>query len=59
MGLGESVIVPSAKLAAFAASAVRDPAGPLGPDGTFDVIPPGDRPLSVGVWFVKARPGES
>jgi diguanylate cyclase (GGDEF)-like protein len=57
MGLGESVIVPSAKLAAFAASAVRDPAGPLGPDGTFDVIPPGNRPFYCLAVLNQSRVG--
>jgi diguanylate cyclase (GGDEF)-like protein len=57
MGLGESVIVPSAKLAAFAASAVRDPAGSLGQDGTFDVIPPGDRPFYCLAVLNQSRVG--
>jgi diguanylate cyclase (GGDEF)-like protein len=57
MGLGESVIVPSAKLAAFAASAVRDPAGSLGPNGTFNVIPPGDRPFYCLAVLNQSRVG--
>jgi diguanylate cyclase (GGDEF)-like protein len=44
-GFGESVIVPASQLAAFAARAVADPVGPLGPNGTFQVVPPGKRPF--------------
>jgi hypothetical protein len=44
-GFGESVIVPASQLAAFAARSVADPVGPLGPDGTFQVVPPGKRPF--------------
>ena len=44
IGFGHSVIVPAAQLPAFAAQAVTDPAGPLAANGTFQVVPPGDRP---------------
>jgi diguanylate cyclase (GGDEF)-like protein len=43
-GLGEVVFVPDAQLSSFAAHAQADPTGPLGPRGTFAVIPPGNRP---------------
>lgn len=43
-GIGEVVIVPAARLPAFAARVVADPPHPLGPDGRFHVVPPGDRP---------------
>ena len=45
VGLGYVVIVPASKLAAFAAKAVRDPAGPLAAGGVFRVVPPGHRSL--------------
>jgi diguanylate cyclase (GGDEF)-like protein len=51
IGLGHSVVVPAAKLAAFAKAARRDPTGPLSANGAFKVIPAGRRPfycLSVG-----------
>jgi diguanylate cyclase (GGDEF)-like protein len=51
VGMGHSVIVPAAALPAFAAQAVTDPAGPLAANGTFEVVPAGNRPfycLSVG-----------
>jgi diguanylate cyclase (GGDEF)-like protein len=45
LGIGHTVIVPASALAAFAAAAVRDPAGPLGPGGRFVVVPAGHRPF--------------
>ena len=51
VGIGHSVIVPAAALAAFASQAVTDPAGPLAANGTFEVVPTGNRPyycLSIG-----------
>jgi diguanylate cyclase (GGDEF)-like protein len=42
-GLGHVVIVPAAKLAAFAARALRDPVTPLPADSVFTVLPPGHR----------------
>jgi diguanylate cyclase (GGDEF)-like protein len=44
-GIGHPVIVPASELASFAAAAQRGPVGPLGPGGTFQVIPPGHRSL--------------
>jgi diguanylate cyclase (GGDEF)-like protein len=41
VGFGFSVIVPEAKLLAFAAAAEVLPVGPLAPNGTFEVLPPG------------------
>jgi len=43
IGFGHTVIVTAAQLPAFAAQAVVDPDGPLGPHGTFQVLPPGRR----------------
>lgn len=43
-GWGEVVIVPASGLAAYEASALKDPATALGPDGQFHVIPAGNRP---------------
>jgi diguanylate cyclase (GGDEF)-like protein len=51
LGFGHSVIVSAAELSAFAARAVRDPAGPLAANGTFEVVPSGKRAfycLAVG-----------
>jgi diguanylate cyclase (GGDEF)-like protein len=42
---GLLVTVTAADLLAFAARSATDPPGPLEPDGSFQVIPPGDRPL--------------
>jgi signal transduction histidine kinase len=43
--LGDVLIVPASEVSAFAARAVVDPIGPLEPDGSFAVVPPGDRPF--------------
>ncbi|MGO9148739.1 MAG: EAL domain-containing protein [Acidimicrobiales bacterium] len=43
VGFGHAVIVTAAELQAFAAQAVANPDGPLGPNGTFQVVPPGKR----------------
>ncbi len=45
IGFGFSVIVPASQLAKFAARIVADPPGPLSPNGTFHVTPPGSRPF--------------
>jgi len=44
VGLSHVVVVQAAGLPAFAAQAVADPAAPLAANGTFQVIPPGNRP---------------
>ena len=44
-GWGEVKVVTAANLAAYEARAVTDPATPLGPDGNFHLIPPGNRPF--------------
>jgi signal transduction histidine kinase len=44
-GVARLVVVTPAQLPAFAARAVKDPTGPLAPDGSFQVIPPGTRPF--------------
>jgi len=43
LAFGHTVIVTAAQLPAFAAHAVIDPIGPLGANGTFQVVPPGRR----------------
>jgi signal transduction histidine kinase len=43
-GIGNAVIVPQAGLAAFAARERADPSGRLATNGSFQVIPPGNRP---------------
>ena len=45
LGLGTLVMVRASQLAAFAARATKDPAGLLGPGGSFKVAPPGTRPF--------------
>ena len=45
IGLVRIVIVPRAQLAAYAASAVKNPSGTLGPGGEFQVLPAGSRPF--------------
>jgi len=42
--VGMLVTVTDAELPAFTETAAKDPSGPLEPDGTFQVIPPGERP---------------
>ncbi|HLI56377.1 MAG TPA: CHASE domain-containing protein, partial [Actinomycetota bacterium] len=54
-GFGESVIVPASQLSAFAARAVDDPSAPLSPGGTFQVIPPGSRPVYCFSRFGQSR----
>jgi diguanylate cyclase (GGDEF)-like protein len=44
LGFGYGVIVPAAQLAAFIRRALPDPPGGLAPDGSFPIVPPGDRP---------------
>jgi diguanylate cyclase (GGDEF)-like protein len=44
-GIAGLVIVRDADLPDFAAGAVADPAGTLGPGGTFEVVPAGKRPF--------------
>jgi diguanylate cyclase (GGDEF)-like protein len=45
IGFGESVIVPASQLSAFATHEEAHLVGPVGPKGTFQVVPPGDRAL--------------
>ncbi len=57
-GLGLIIIVDEADLQAFATRAVSDPAGPPQPDGSFQVIPPGDRPYYCFVANQRGRTAE-
>ena len=43
IGIADLDLVPASLLSEFAAQSVADPAGPLGPNGTFQVIPSGTR----------------
>jgi signal transduction histidine kinase len=45
LGLVRIVVVQAAQLPAFAARAMKDPAGALAADGSFQVLPPGKRPF--------------
>jgi diguanylate cyclase (GGDEF)-like protein len=42
--IGILEIVPAEQLSGFAAQAIADPPGPLTADGTFQILPPGNRP---------------
>ncbi|HUF99651.1 MAG TPA: bifunctional diguanylate cyclase/phosphodiesterase [Ilumatobacter sp.] len=56
--IGLLVTLTPAQLPAFTIRATNDPSGPLEPDGTFQVIPPGDRPLHCFVAVQQALPDE-
>ena len=59
ISLGHAVVVPAAGLKAFAARAVRNPAGMLAADGAFEIDPAGRRAfycLSSGVLTRVATP---
>jgi len=58
-GFGESVIVPASQLPAFARRAVLDPTGPLAANGTFEVVPPGDRPFSCLSTSAQSRSAQA
>ena len=59
VGIAEVVVVPASQLSAFATQAEADPAGTLGPGGTFEVIPAGSRPYYCFVTVAKARSAQS
>ena len=44
LAIAEVTLVPSSELATYAADEVADPSGPLSANGTFQVIPSGNRP---------------
>src|ERR1700722_4126520 len=54
-GFGYSEIVLNSQLNAFAAQAMADPSGPLAPDGTFEISPPGTRPFYCLIVAGEAR----
>ncbi|HEX4980792.1 MAG TPA: sensor domain-containing diguanylate cyclase, partial [Ilumatobacteraceae bacterium] len=43
LGFGLVVIVPAAELPGFIAGVIEDPPGSLAADGTYEIIPPGER----------------
>jgi signal transduction histidine kinase len=57
LGVARLVFVPASQLPAFAAHAERDPTGPLAPDGSFQVSPPGKRSFYCLVDLSGSRPG--
>jgi signal transduction histidine kinase len=57
LGLGRIVIVPRSQLANYGARAIKDPAGPLAPGGSFQVIPPGKRPFYCFIDLAGRSPG--
>jgi len=58
-GIAEVVIVPASGLHAFEVRALKDPAGTLGPHGTFEVIPAGVRPYYCFANVAQAKSGKS
>ena len=57
-GIAQVTMVRADQLGPFAARMIADPTGPLGPTGTFQVTPPGDRPYYCLESAVLARPGD-
>ena len=57
LGLGRILIVPRSQLASYAARAIKDPAGPLAPGGSFQVIPSGKRPFYCFIDLAGRSPG--
>ncbi|MBJ7331610.1 MAG: EAL domain-containing protein [Solirubrobacteraceae bacterium] len=55
--IGLGVFVPAKELSAFAAKAVTDPAGRLGEDGSFEVVPAGARSHYCFPLVGQKRPG--
>jgi signal transduction histidine kinase len=45
IALARLVVVPASRLPGFAAQQRKDPAGPLAPDGSFKILPAGNRPF--------------
>ncbi len=58
-GIAEVVVVTAARLATFEARALKDPAGQLGPHGTFQIIPAGARPYYCFTNVAQSRAGQS
>jgi diguanylate cyclase (GGDEF)-like protein len=58
-GIATIAFVPRSRLPAFEVRAQADPLGPLGPHGTFAIIPPGVRPYYCFVRWSQARGGPS
>jgi diguanylate cyclase (GGDEF)-like protein len=55
LGVGFAVIVPASELPEFIARISADPPSPLAADGSFQIIPPGDRPLYCFAMLAEAR----
>jgi diguanylate cyclase (GGDEF)-like protein len=53
--IAEVTLVPASQLSAFAAHEVAQPSGPLAPNGTFQVTPPGSRPYYCFATVSQAR----
>jgi hypothetical protein len=45
VGIARIVLVRAPQLAAYEKKAIKDPTGPLALDGSFQVLPPGNRPF--------------
>jgi hypothetical protein len=59
-GIVSVAFVPRSRLLAFEARAETDPVGPLGPDGTFAVVPAGVRPYyCFTLWSQTRAPGQT
>jgi diguanylate cyclase (GGDEF)-like protein len=59
VGVATLAFVPRSKLHAYAVRAEADPAGPLGPDGTFMVVPAGVRPYYCFLSRTENRRGSN
>jgi diguanylate cyclase (GGDEF)-like protein len=59
VGVAGVSLVPLSQLATFEARALEDPAGALGPGGTFQISPPGNRPYYCFARVESTRPGEA
>ncbi len=54
--IAELALVPASQLSAFEQRAEANPAGPMGPDGVFQVVPAGNRPYYCFVTVAQAVP---
>lgn len=59
LGVAEIVMVPASKLHAFEVQALKNPAGALGTNGTFQITPPGARPYYCFAKVMLSRPGQT
>jgi diguanylate cyclase (GGDEF)-like protein len=58
-GIAQVVVVPASRLRAFEVRALKDPAGTLGANGTFQITPAGARPYYCLANVAQSRSGQS